>query len=603
MKPWQNDIFNLYVEQRGRAGRNVGKYHPKLKGTRQDVRTAGLSVPSRDAPNFIATLLYNLNIFDDAEADSIIRATTSPERGESLMQSLEDHSDEIRERQDEISNAYEEELTKYVNRAKINRGRGGKGSKGRTDRYEAQAAAIEMAKQQKELLKQMKSQGVDAATSIEDAILNSMESSKDETLVSMQIKDLTDADGLIDTIEKLGVDKSDIGVERVPQGVVVDFFISTNSRIGRDFESIPPTEIDDMFSRFSSSGEVVVEVLPPDDISDAITGLKSSLSRPDRESKGETYDEPEKQDSEAEFDPETSGEIPTVSSADADEDARPTEDDFDDVGVAYDPSYDKDDADEFDMEGSDYDPMNPYDEDRYENEEGEHTCEECDGKGHKNYPHEGEMEYDTCRSCGGSGKTNKPSHYGEDEEGDKPDFLDLDGDGDKEESMKQAAKDADKNKKETNHHGDENNEYRERRDPREPFEDMGYTEDEDEDIVYEDIIDGDEVKIKIERRFTGDEWVVSVTSKETGRVGSDINKDKDKAFDNAVREYKYLKRATPEHLGDEDIMMMGGYEGNEENINEGHKMSPQQANQWMTQQRNERVRNYMKHDERWKGYY
>ena len=545
MKPWQNDIFSLYVEQRGRAGRNVGKYHPKLKGTRQDVRSAGLSVPSRDAPNFIATLLYNLDIFDDAEADSIIRATTSPARGESLMQSLEAHSDEIIKRQDDISNAYEEELTKYVNRAKINRGRGGKGSKGRTERYEAQAAAIEIAKQQKELLKQMKSQGVDAATSIEDAILNSMESTKDETLVSMQIKDLTDADGLIDTIEKLGVDKSDIGVERVPEGVVVDFFISTNSRIGRDFENIPPTEIDDMFSRFSSSGEVVVEVLPPDDISDAITGLKSSLSRPDKQSKGETYDEPEKQDSEAEFDPKTSGEVPTIKSVDDDEDFEPTEDDFDEVGVAYDPSYSRENDYDVDSEDMDYDPMNPYGEDRYENEEA------------------------------------------------KPDYIDIDGDGDTEEPMKKAAKESE----------EENNEYRERIDPREPFEDMGYSEDEDEDEIYDHIIDDDEVKIEIKRRFTGDGWVVRVTSKETGYVGFDINKDKDKAFKNAVQEYKYLKRATPEHLGDEDVMMMGGYEGNEENINEGHKMSPQQANAWMAQQRNERVRNYMKHDERWKGYY
>jgi len=491
MKPWQNDIFSLYVEQRGRAGRNVGKYHPKLKGTRQDVRSAGLSVPSRDAPNFIATLLYNLDIFDDAEADSIIRATSSPARGESLMQSLEAHSDEIIKRQDDISNAYEEELTKYVNRAKINRGRGGKGSKGRTERYEAQAAAIEIAKQQKELLKQMKSQGVDAATSIEDAILNSMESTKDETLVSMQIRGLTDADGLIDTIEKLGVDKSDIGVERVSGGVVVDFFISTNSRIGRDFESIPPTEIDDMFSRFSSSGEVVVEVLPPDDIADAISGLKSSLSQPDRKSKGETYDEPEKEDSEVEFDPKTSGEVPTVTSVDDDEDFRPTEDDFDEVGVAYDPSFSREDDYDVDSEDMNYDPMNPYDEDRFEDEEGERECEECDGEGGKEYPYQGEMEWETCRSCKGSGKTNQPSRYGEDRyenEEAKPDYIDIDGDGDKEEPMKKAAKEREE-------------------------------------------------------------------------------------------------------------------ENNEENINEGHKMSPQQANQWMTQQRNERMRSYMKHDERWKGYY
>ena len=564
MKQWQNDIFNLYVEQRGRKGRNVGKYHPRLRGTRQDIKTAGLSVPTRDAPNFIATLLYNLDIFNDEEADSIIRATTSPARGESLMQALETHSDEIRERQDEISNVYEEELSKYVNRAKINRGRGGEGSKGRTETYEAQAAAIEIAKQQKELFNQMKSQGVDAATSIEDAILNSMESTKEETLISMQIRGLTDADGLIDTIEKLGVDKSNIGVEKVSQGVIVDFFVPTNSRIGRDFESISPTEIDDMFSRFSSSGEVVVEVLPPDEIADAISSLKSSLSQPDRKSKGETYDEPEKEDSEVEFDPKTSGEVPTITSVDDDEDFRPTKDDFDEVGVAYDPSYDREDDYDVDSEDMDYDPMNPYGEDRFEDEEGgKYECERCEGKGERSYWDGEERYYDQCITCKGSGKTNQPSRYDE----------------------------------------DENNEYSERRDPREPFEDMGYSEDRDEDEIYDRIIDGDEVEIEIKRRSTGNEWVVSVTNKETGFQGFDINEDKDKAFKNAVSEYKYLKRATPEHLGDEDVMMMGGYEGNEENINEGHKMSPQQANQWMAQQRNERMRSYMKHDERWKGYY
>lgn len=573
MKQWQSELFDLYLEQRGRKGRDFKSAHPKFGKTRQEIRAAGLSVPTRDAPNFIATLLFNLDIFSEEEADAVIKATSSPARGESLLTALETHKDAIKQREDEISDAYEDEFSKYVNRAKINRGRGGSTSTGRKDKYEAQAAAIQMAKDQKNLLKQMKSKGIDAANSIEDAILSSMEGSKDETLVSIKIKNLTDDQKLVKTINAIGVDSDNIGVERVDQGIVVDFFIPAGSPVAAEFENLSPEDLDSMFSAFSSSGEATVEVLPPDEIGDAISSLKSNLEQPEKakDPKPEEITDPDASpDEPIDYDPTSSGEVPTIDiPKDDDEDYEPTEDDYEDVGVSYDPAYDKRDddySDEYSDDEGEYDPMNPYGEDRWEDEED--------------------------------------------------DVI-----------------------------GYEGNEHHElaRQDSREPFEDMRYTEDDGEDVVF-DNIDGDDCEINIRRRFTGDEWMATCKSTSTGVQGFYISKDRDEAVEKAISEYKYLSRLPEDspHLGGEDNQMMGYYEGNEdearvqrakddvnndedikrcsacgcnidspdpdcncdkdcnsEENNEDLKMSPQQIDQWMAQQRIARMQNNMRHDERW----
>ena len=82
---------------------------------------------------------------------------------------------------------------------------------------------------------------------------------------------------------------------------------------------------------------------------------------------------------------------------------------------------------------TDWDFYNDDDDDMEEKRE----CLDCYGTGYKDGDSE---EGDICSTCGGDGTVDEL------EEAAKPDFLDLDGDGDKEEPMKQAAKDKKKDK-------------------------------------------------------------------------------------------------------------------------------------------------------------
>jgi hypothetical protein len=140
------------------------------------------------------------------------------------------------------------------------------------------------------------------------------------------------------------------------------------------------------------------------------------------------------------------------------------------------------------------------------------VCDECDGRGGKEYPFQGEMEYDVCRQCDGSGKS-RFSKYSK---------------GDDEEEEHEGA----------------------RMDPREGKYDR--SEDYDED-AYNDEADLDD----------------------SGPPLSKYEKARKKAIDNNKEK--------------------------EEN-NEDIKMSPQQMNQWMYNQRTSRMQNNLKQNERWGNY-
>jgi hypothetical protein len=85
----------------------------------------------------------------------------------------------------------------------------------------------------------------------------------------------------------------------------------------------------------------------------------------------------------------------------------------------------------------------------FEDFKHEEKCDHCAGLGHN------EKTGDMCEWCNGTGNSQEESHEEESHEEEshetneakktkkaKPDFLDLDKDGDKKESMKKAAKEA-----------------------------------------------------------------------------------------------------------------------------------------------------------------
>jgi len=582
---WQDDIFNLYVEQKGRVGRDytIGGKVPELQSVKKDVRTAGMSVPTRDAMLFITHLLNVVGSFDDDLATTIERTHNSKARGELLMQALNDHSEDIISKRDQISDKYQGEFTKFINRSAVNRGRGGKDSTGRKDQYQAQAAARDLAKQQKALMKQIKVSGVDTsvADSIEDAVLDSMEASRDRTLISIQVKDLDKQDKLIEVIKNIGVEEDNIGIDRMGNGnAVIDFFLPIGDPAEVQFSSMEQEDLDELFGQFSSSGVAMVEVLPPDkEIDNAISSLGDELQKNNKPTSDESDGEDEIEDipvsniDDMEFDPETSGD---AQFADI-EDTRDNEADSENTNRDDLDQGDSDESEDPDSE-YDYDPMDPDGENNWEDEEdtSNATCVDCEGKGYKNYKHHGEMEFDNCRSCNGTGMPGN-NHI---------DYRDED----QEETT------------DTSTEGDE---------------------------AWEAVISNDNVFINVYKRFTGTEWVAVVNNRDANTVSQDINPDKETAIKNAIRDYTGMKHSTEVHSrGDEDMQMLHG-ESHNKNLctkcgcdiddpnpdcecDHKHKeesadidtvvesrMSPQEANRWMLKQRSDRMRNNMKHDNRW----
>ena len=459
MKQWQEAIYKVYTEAKQFE---AGKYHPRFGKTAQEFRSQGASVPSRDAMIFISNLLEYVGIFTEDETDSVVKNFNASERRLRFLELLDVHSEEIKSSAADIDEQYGSQFEKFFKVESANRGQRGRGEK-----YSGNAAAIQMAKQQKEELQKLKSMasggaadalnvlsaGLDEA---EYEMFGSLKSSFEDltTIIEIKLDNAGFANKVVNFLKPFAGD-SEIEV----YGDTVEFSAGPDSQIAQLVAKIGQEKVEDTINDWlddNTTGGITI-ITTPDE-----PGAAESMVTP--RAKRVVMDDPEDTNEEPEYD---SALPPTPVMGDDEDRYYPRS--------SMRPSFTDDDEDDGD---SDYTP-------RWAREEEESSedpvCDECDGRGGKDYPFQGEMEYDVCRQCDGSGKSRFSKYskdddesfssrrlgYGaEDEEEDweregrrhaasfRPDYPDIDEDRNKEESMESALKQKEGKKKER----EENNE-------------------------------------------------------------------------------------------------------------------------------------------------
>lgn len=431
MKDWQEAIYKVYTEAKQFE---AGKYHPRFGKTAQEFRSQGASVPSRDAMIFISNLLEYVGIFTEDETDSVVKNFNAAERRLRFLELLEIHSEEIKSSAADIDEQYAPQFERFFKVESSNRGQGGRGEK-----YSANAAAIEIAKQQKEEIQKLKSMASGGAADALNVLSSGLDEAENEmfgslkasfedptTMFEIKLENPGFADKVVNFLKPFAGD-SEIEV----YGDTVEFSADPDSQIAKLVAKVGREKVEDTINNWlddNTTGGVAV-IIPPDE-----PGSAEQLVAP--RSRRAVMDEPEATDEE----PEYGSKLP---------DAPEMDDDTEDYSPRYSsrPSFAGDDEDfggdsdytpiwareDEEHEGARRDPREEYDlEGRDPRELGSEfydddpVCDECGGKGGKDYPFQGEMEWDTCRHCGGKG-TSKLSKYPEDEEYNKKSDLNKDG--------------------------------------------------------------------------------------------------------------------------------------------------------------------------------
>lgn len=141
--------------------------HPKFGEITSVMRQKGFPSAPYDTIIFIANCLVRLELISDEEADSIYTGKGFSAKKQALLNVLGAHATEIKDRSEEISQIIQERLPIYIEQAIANRGRSHdtvskhgyiiSTPEGRAEKYEANALALQMAKQAKELSKSVNS--------------------------------------------------------------------------------------------------------------------------------------------------------------------------------------------------------------------------------------------------------------------------------------------------------------------------------------------------------------------------------------------------------------------------------------------------------------
>lgn len=296
MKDWQEAIYNVYTEAKQFE---AGKYHPRFGKTAQEFRARGFSVPSRDAMIFISNLLEAIGIFSEEEADSVIKNFNAAERRMRFLDLLETHSDEIRSSADQIEGEYTKQLDRYSKVEAVNRG-----AAGREDKYSANVAARELAQQQKEEIKNLKSMASGGAadalnvlsTGLDDAeqeMFGSLKASFEDptTMFEIKLANAGFADKVVKYLKPFAGD-SEIEV----YGDTIEFSADPNSDVARLVAKVGPRKVEDSLNTWlddNTAGGVTV-ITPPDEPGAAEELVAPRARRP-------LIDEPKATDEEPEY--------------------------------------------------------------------------------------------------------------------------------------------------------------------------------------------------------------------------------------------------------------------------------------------------------------
>lgn len=297
MKQWQEAIYKVYTEAKQFE---AGKYHPRFGKTAQEFRSQGASVPSRDAMIFISNLLEYVGIFNDDETDSVVKNFNASERRLRFLELLDIHSEEIKSAATEIDEQYGSQFEKFFKVESSNRGQLGRGEK-----YSGNAAAIQMAKQQKEELQKLKSMasggaadalnvlsaGLDEA---ENEMFGSLKSSFEDptTIIEIKLDNAGFADKVVNFLKPFAGD-SEIEV----YGDTVEFSADPDSQIAQLVAKIGQEKVEDTINDWlddNTTGGITI-ITTPDE-----PGAAESMVTP--RAKRVVMDDPENTDEEPEYD-------------------------------------------------------------------------------------------------------------------------------------------------------------------------------------------------------------------------------------------------------------------------------------------------------------
>ena len=269
MKDWQEHeaIYKVYTEGKKLE---AGKYHGRFDKTAKELRALGASVPSRDAIHFISNLLEYVGIFAEDETDSVVKNNKFAEKRLRFLELLDIHSEEIKSSAADIEENYDSQLKQYFGVESANRG-----SKGRQDKYSANAANIEIKKQQKEELQKLKtmasggaadalnvlSAGLDEA---ENEMFGSLKASFEDptTIIEIKLKNPGFADKVVNFLKPFAGDS-----EIESYGDSVEFSAEPDSQIAKLVAKIGRDKVEDTINDWlddNTSGGIAI-ITPPDE--------------------------------------------------------------------------------------------------------------------------------------------------------------------------------------------------------------------------------------------------------------------------------------------------------------------------------------------------
>ena len=232
-------------------------HHDSFGSITKELKTAGFSSAPLDTINFIRTILYDLDIINDEELAAAKRGTGFSAKKNNLLAVLDTKKQEIANNTEAIAGAVKDGLAQYINRSATNRGR--------EEKYAAQAAAIELAKDIKA--------GADVGDAVEDTVgqldaaekelEQSLEISKADPTTLIEIK-IRDAERVNDVSEIVTKYANEDGVE--VSGDTVQFSVDPGTPLANAVSAHGIDKIEAALKRdVDKISDSVVVVMAPDE--------------------------------------------------------------------------------------------------------------------------------------------------------------------------------------------------------------------------------------------------------------------------------------------------------------------------------------------------
>ena len=274
-----NDLFNRAEFLTEAKKSPYAKYHPSFGSVTKDLRSAGFSSAPLDTINFIRTALYDLHLISDDELAAAKKGAGFAAKKNNLLALLDAKADVIEQNKDEIAKEVEDNLARYINRATTNRGR--------EEKYAAQKAALELAKDIKA--------GEDVGDAVEDTVgqldaaeselAQSLEMSKEDPTTFIEIK-IRDAGRIEDVGNIVSKYANEDGLDI--SGDTVQFSVDPDTPLANAVTAHGIDKIEAALKRDVDkiSDSVVVVMAPDEDYEEMGYGFDSP-EEPDEYSMGE----------------------------------------------------------------------------------------------------------------------------------------------------------------------------------------------------------------------------------------------------------------------------------------------------------------------------